>query len=426
MFKLKDILKAAPRAHLSGRQARTFKNISTDTRSVLPGDLFIPLQGDAFDGRTFIPEAILKGATVLETEDGLKALQNIAAFHRKKFKRPVIGVTGSAGKTTTKDMLASVLSQKFKTLKNEENFNNEIGVPKTLLKLTRKHRAAVIELAMQGLGEIAEIAEITSPTIAVVTNIGEAHMKQLKSKKNIAKAKSEVIDHVRPKGYVVLNADDEFYKYLSSRAKKRKLKVISFGIKNKADVTPKNNHTALLLSSLALPGKHNIYNALAAVAVAKILKLKDKHIQAGLKKFTPSTHRLQIFTRPDGVTIIDDTYNANPSSMRAALNVLASYEGRKIAVLGDMLELGPKSVKFHKEIGKFAAGHGIDILVGIGDQAQYIIDGANKHKLAPQTFHYKTSPSAAKKLSELIQPNDVILIKASRGLKLEKIVETLS
>ena len=394
-----------------------FQNISTDTRTIKPGDLFIPLKGANFDGRKFIKEAIRKGATVLDVKDGLKAYHKIAADHRHKFDIPVIGVTGSSGKTTVKDMIASILSQKYKTLKNEENYNNEIGVPKTLLQLNKSHHAAVIEMAMQGLGEIDEIAKIASPTIAVITNIGETHLKQLKTKKNIARAKAEIIDHVRRGGYIILNADDEYYKYLAGYARRRGLKIISFGMTSAG-----MSKNAKLLKSLKLPGKHNIYNALAAIAVARILKIPDIKIAAGLKKVKTSKHRMKIIKKR-GVTIIDDTYNANPSSMKAALGMLGSINGRRIAVLGDMLELGPRTIKYHKEIGEFAVAQGVDILIGVGKLAKHYVVAAKKR--GATTLYAKTTSDAAGKLNKLINSGDKILIKGSRGMKLEKIVEKL-
>ena len=245
--------------------------ISIDSRTVKPGELFIPIKGPNFDGHDFIEEARKKGALVLNVKDGNKALQKLAKEQRTKFKIPIIGVTGSVGKTTTKDMLASILAQEKLTLKNEENYNNEIGVPLTLLKLNKKHKYAVIEMAMQGLGEIELLANIVRPNIAIITNIGEAHLEFLKNKKNVAKAKAEIFKYQTKKDFAIINADDEFFGNLS-KAAKQKSKVVTFGIIKKADITPKD----LKGIKLPLPGQHNIYNALAAIAAAKLLGIKKK------------------------------------------------------------------------------------------------------------------------------------------------------
>jgi UDP-N-acetylmuramoyl-tripeptide--D-alanyl-D-alanine ligase len=445
-------IKGIPANNLAKKQpkyiAKHIAGISTDSRAIAPGELFIPLKGPRFDGRKFAKAALQKGACVANTKNGLKLLQALATAHRKKFNLPVIGITGSAGKTTTKDMLAAILNRKFPALKNEENFNNEIGVPKTLLQLAPKHHAAVIEMAMQGRGEISQIAEIASPTIALITNIGEAHLKQLKNRKNIASAKSEIIDHLPRGGYVILNTDDDFYRFLIERVLEKTnllccgkkancncdtsacgLHVVSFGIKNKAFISPHDSTVAALLKNLPLPGEHNIYNALAAIAAAKIIGLTDKQIAAGLRKFETSQHRMKIIKR-HGITIIDDTYNANPSSMKAALEALGSrVKGigfrktlplRRVAILGDMLELGSRTVKYHKAVGKFAGEQKIDMVIGVGKLAEHIVTAAKK--CGVKTCHFESAKAAAGKAKKLIKSGDTILIKASRGMKLEALI----
>ena len=411
MFTLQEILKITKGSRVTGHESRVIKNISTDTRTIKPGDLFIPIKGPNYDGRDFIPEAISKGAAVLETKNGLKALQDLAAYHRSKFKIPIIGVTGSVGKTTTKDMIASILSQECKTLKNEENLNNEIGVPLTLLKLTNKHKAAVIEMAMQRVEEIAELAQIARPTISVVTNIGEAHLEFLKTKRNVAKAKAEIFKYQSKTDFAVINADDEHFEHLLSKVQCPKSRVITFGILEKADITPK----ALNGIKLSIPGEHNIYNALAAVAVAKVLKANKTSIKQGLQSFRPSSNRMEIIDRPDGIRIINDTYNANPQSMTAALKVLSAQEGRKIAVLGDMYELGSITKSSHKRIGRTAKNMGSEILISVGKLS----------KDMNADYHFSTKPPAINKLQRIIRPGDTILVKASRGMHLEEVVEAI-
>jgi UDP-N-acetylmuramoyl-tripeptide--D-alanyl-D-alanine ligase len=387
------------------------QKVSIDTRTIQPGDLFIPIKGPNFDGRDFIPQAIEKGAKVLDVKDGLKALQDMATKHRDKFKIPIIGVTGSVGKTTTKDMIASILSQEKKVLKNDENYNNEIGVPLTLLELTKKHEAAVVEMAMQGLGEIAQLAKIVRPKIAVVTNIGEAHLEFLRSKINIAKAKAEIFKYQTKNDFAVINADDEYFENLRSRVVGRGTRVVTFGILEKADITP----DVLKGIKLPYPGEHMIYNALAAVAVAKILKIKRKSIKNGLETARLSKNRWEVINRDDRVKIINDTYNANPQSMTAALKVLTCLEGRKIAVLGDMFELGKRTKDAHQRIGELARKLGVNVLISVGKLS----------KDMKAKYHYAGKGPAIKKLKSIIRPGDRILVKASRGMHLEEVVEAL-
>jgi len=376
--------------------------ISTDSRSIKPGELFIPLKGKNFNGRRFIKKVPL----ALKVKDGLNALQKLAAYHRGKFKLPIIGVTGSVGKTTTKDMLASILSQEMSILKNEENLNNEIGVPLTLLRLNKKHKAAVIEMAMRRLGEIEELARIVRPHVAIITNIGEAHLKFLKSKRNVAKAKAEIFTYLKKGDFAIINQDDEFFEHLRRQGKGKGIRVITFGILEKADVTPKD----LAGIKLPVPGEHMISNALAAIAAAKALRIRRSSIKAGLEKFKPSSKRMEVIIRPDGTKILNDTYNANPQSMAAALKVLAHLPGRKIAVLGDMLELGSISKAAHHRIVKLSHDLKIDKLFTLG-------------RLWPKSSAPENDQKTLKKkLKKFIRPRDIILVKGSRGLKMENLV----
>jgi len=415
MFTHEEILKATKGTRIVSKNTRRRKQdvtgISIDSRTIKAGELFIPIKGPNFDGRNFIPEALKKGAAVLYVSDGISALQDLAAYHRRKFKIPIIGVTGSVGKTTTKDMIAAILSKKMKTLKNEENYNNEIGVPLTLLKLDKKHKVAVIEMAMQGLGEIALLAEMVKPTISVVTNIGESHLEFLKNKKNIAKAKAEIFKYQTKKDCAVINQDDECFEDLKSRVTGRGTKVVTFGIIEKAKVTPKD----LKGIKLPVPGEHNIYNALAAIAAAKLLGINKRLIKRGLESFRPSSKRWDVINRKDKVKIINDTYNANPQSMAAALKVLACLPGRKIAVLGDMFELGARTKSAHQRIGKLSRKLSIDILISVGKSS----------KDMKADYHFSTKPAAIKRLLKIIRPGDRILVKASRSMRLEEVVEAI-
>jgi UDP-N-acetylmuramoyl-tripeptide--D-alanyl-D-alanine ligase len=306
-------------------------------------------------------------------------------------------------------MLASILSREGPTLFNEENFNNEIGVPLTLLKLTKKHKAAVIEMAMQGLGEIELLAKLVRPHIAIVTNIGEAHLKFLKSKKNVARAKSEIFKYQVKNDFAVINADDEYFENLRSKVQGPTSNVKTFGILEKADVSTKE----LKGIKLPLPGEHLIYDALAAIAAAKILGVKKRSIKKGLGNYRSSSKRMEVINRPDGVKIINDSYNASPQSMAAALKILPAIEGRRIAVLGDMLELGGQAKKAHSRIVQLTKELKLDKVFTFGS-------------LWPATtrpFHNKKA--LIKELKQLIRPRDIILVKGSRGTRMEEIVDAI-
>ena len=421
----RELLLATNGKLLSGNLNSSHKEVSINSRNIHPGNVFIAIKGKRFDGHNFVNEAIKNGATclilskvpnklttklanrltIVKVKD---TLQDIAAYHRNKFRIPIIGVTGSSGKTTTKDMLASILSQEYKTLKNEENLNNEIGVPLTLLKLKATHQVAVIEMAMQNIGELELLAKIVKPSIAIITNIGEAHLKYLKTRKNIAKAKAEILTYLKSGDYAILPADDKYIGYLANKVPEGVHKIL-FGIEK---IIPNKK----FIEHISLPGRHNIYNSLAAIKAAKILKLKDTSIIKGLKKFKPSSKRMEFLKLRNGSVIINDSYNANPSSMKAALLTLAGFPGsRKIAVLGDMLELGKYSKKYHIEIGTFCKKLGINILITVG----------KKSKAMNGDFHFNDSRSAAKKIKTIIKPRDIILVKGSRGIKMEAAVVEL-
>jgi UDP-N-acetylmuramoyl-tripeptide--D-alanyl-D-alanine ligase len=427
-----------------------FSAISTDSRRIKAGELFIPIAGKRFDGHKFIAAALNKGAggaltsknikidpagkAIIKVKDTLAAFHDITLAHRNKFRLPIIGITGSSGKTTTKDMLASILSKAGKTLKTEENFNNEIGVPQTLLKLKKSIRFAVIEMAMQGLGEIEELARMSRPNIAVITNIGIAHFSRLKSEDNIARAKSELLKFQKKKDIAVLPADDKYFNLLKKRSRSR---IISFGIDGEADVKARgieygSDFSSFILETdkfsvsidLPLPGKHNIYDALAAAAAAYALDIKPGLIKKGLESFKLSGKRLNIIAAKH-FRIIDDTYNANPDSMAASLNILENYPGRRIAVLGDMLELGAIARKSHENIGELAANLNIDVLITVGKLGEFIASSAKKHGMA--VVHSKrTTGEALKLLKKISRPDDTILVKGSRGMHMEKIVEIMA
>lgn len=450
-FSLKEILKATGGRLVNAKDNKMFKGVSTDTRNIQPGNLFVALVGERFDGNEFVGQAAEKGATgvivsksvtvpddvtVIEVENTLIALQQLARFHRERFTIPVIAVTGSNGKTTTKDMIAAVLSGRFNVLKTEANFNNEIGLPLTLLKLEQSHEAAVVEMGMRARGEIQELAEIALPTVGVVTNVGETHMEILGSLDNIAAAKAELVEAIGHDNLVVLNADNP---YVSAMQNKTQGKVVLYGLNPGASVRAENMVSGengqlvtrfdCLSARGSIPivlhavGMHNIYNALAAIAVGWELGLKLSEIQAGIANFVPGAMRLEI-KKYGEYTVVNDVYNASPLSMTAALDTLDRIsQGRKIAVFGDMLELGEAAIEAHRKIGRQAAEKGIEVLLTVGELAKYIADAAREHGIK-EVQDFDGHREAIEALRNIMKPGDYILFKGSRGMKMETMLET--
>jgi len=432
------------------------KGVSIDSRTIHANELFIAIKGDRFDGHDFVPEVMKRGAwgalidrTALENkfsslgglrnivpvEDTLSALQEMAFMHRRNFVIPVVGITGSNGKTTTKEMLAGILKQKGPVLKNEGNLNNHIGVPLTLLKLNADHTAAVVEMGMSAPGEIDLLARLIGPDVGVITNIGPAHLEFLKSMDGVAQAKGELFDHLKSSGTAVLNADDHYFETLKKKFSGR---VLSFGIDKKSDVRAwgirqERDFTEFMIEShgstagvrLRAVGKHNIYNALAAAGAALAVGMSIDAVKKGLDDFMPVAMRSEL-KQINGRTVFADCYNANPASMEAALETLISLRsGRKaIAVLGDMLELGTVAVDAHRAIGATAARLGVDLVITLGTLAKQVGAGAIDAGMPKdRVFEAGSQAEAADLLTKLSQPGDAVLIKGSRGMKMEKILE---
>lgn len=449
-FSLTEVLKATGGQLISAGDSKLFQGISTDTRSIQAGNLFVALVGERFDGNEFAAQAVAQGATallvsktvnvpdyvtVIQVSNTLTALQALARFHRQRYSIPVIAVTGSNGKTTTKDMIAAVLSGKFKVLKTEANFNNEIGLSLTLLKLEASHEVAVVEMGMRASGEIRELTEIALPTVGVVTNVGETHMEILGSIENIASAKAELVEAIAPDDLVVLNADDPHVRDMQHKTQGR---IVFYGIASQAFVRAENitaGKSAELSTTfdcrsvrgsftVTLPtvGIHNVYNALAAITVGWELGLQPREIQTGISSFVPGAMRLEV-TSYGPYTVINDVYNASPLSMAAALTTLANVsKGRKIAVLGDMLELGDASVEAHRRVGRLAAEQGVDSIIAVGELAQHIAAAASEQGVKSTQF-FTEHKVAIDALRKLLQPGDYILLKGSRGMKMETMLE---
>lgn len=425
-------------------------SVSTDSRTLTPGACFIALAGDRFDGHHFIDDAVAKGATcvvaarqhliapprdvtVILVEDTLDALWSIASGYRRLFSLPLVAITGSNGKTTTKEMAAQILAAMGPVIATEKNYNNEIGVPLTLLRLERQHRAAVVEMGMRALGEIAQLARLAAPTIGVVTNVGPSHVGRLGSIEGVAKAKGELIEALETGGYAVLNADDPLVLKMAGRTRAR---VVTFGLGPQADIRGERvEHRGIDGSRfmlrwgkervpviLKLPGRHQVMNALAAAAVAHCLGLDARAVQQGLISVRTEM-RMSLQRLGEGVILIDDSYNASPASVRSALLSLGDVQGkRRVAVLGGMLELGHLAEEAHKEVGKLAAQVGLDRLIGIGAEAKWIVEGARAGGLAPsRILHFAAAPDAAAAVSDWAFADDVILVKGSRGFRLEEV-----
>ncbi len=430
--------------------------VSTDSRTIQPGNLFVALSGPHFDGRTFLSQAFERGAAgalvstpctrdsipvdkiIIEVEDTLKALGDLAHLWRKRFSVPVIALTGSNGKTTTKEMLAGILEPTGATLKNPGNLNNLIGLPLTLLGLGPEHRFAVLEMGMNRSGEIRRLSAIAVPTVGLITNIGPAHLEGLGSLEAIAQAKGELFEALTREDWAVINQDDPRILELSAVCQSQK---ITFGLNSRAEVRaegiqPAGSGVVFFLCfqgqrreiRIPLPGRHNVSNAVAAAAVALVLGLSIDRIQRGLEDFSPPVHRLQVRPGRRGAHLLDDSYNANPASVQVALSTFQSLrqDRRGGMVLGDMLELGGFSLTAHQEIGTRIGDLGIDYLVTIGQHTPALMTEALKGDRPPsKAFHCSSPTELLEQLDRLIQAGDWVLIKGSHGMALETIVAAL-
>lgn len=430
--------------------------ISTDTRNLPKGCLFIAIKGERFDGHTFIEKAIEAGAAAavseyqvgecpcVVTESTRLALLKIAAYYRRKFPTILVGITGSVGKTTTKEMIALTLSEKYNTLKTQGNLNNEIGLPKTLFNLTSEHEAAVIEMGMNHFGEIDRLTNTAAPTMAVITNIGFSHIENLGTQEGILKAKLEILNGMEADAPLIVNGDDP---YLAPLKKSLDRPVYLYGMENEecdfkaVNINEKDGVTTFELLwvdtisedecksrgiKLEIPcvGVHNVMNAAAAFAVGILNGLSPEEICSALKKYKPDGMRQNIVRKGDN-TVIIDCYNASPDSMKATLRVLSGMEckGRKIAVLGDMLELGEASERLHRLVGDQVSEYRPDMLFCYGKEAAYIADQAQKSGIS--VFSSENREEITEKIKQYIKPEDAILFKASRGMKLEEIINKL-
>ena len=427
-------------------------HVDTDSRDIHPGSLFIPLAGERFDGHAYINAALDSGAVGCLTQreresyqpgkfyvkvpSTQRALRDLAAWYKEQFHIPFVAVTGSVGKTTAKDMLAAVLGVKYKVLKTEGNFNNNIGLPLTLLRLDSSHQVGVVEMGMDKFGEIDFLGGIVKPEVGVITNIGDAHIERLGSRENIFKAKCELLPHIKEDGLLVLNGDDPM---LSTLRGNTPVQTVfcgqGEGLEYRAQILGGDgvSHIQCRLTTpkmdreVRIPalGEHMVYPTLIAAAVAERFGLTPDEIEQGIRQFVPTRMRMNILRRGNGIIILDDTYNANPQSMRAAISVLAdSQSSYKIAVLGDMLELGPFSPALHAEVGEYLGQAGIQCLVAVGEQSAAMAQGARDVGV-PQVLYCQDKGEAMERLPMLLRGDCTILVKASRGMKMEDITAFL-
>lgn len=457
-LKVKDILQICNGRLICGNEDEICSDFSKDTRQIKAGDVYVGIKGDNFDGSLFYEEALKQGAkicildeieiseeickkyknvTIVVVKNTIEAIQELASYKRSMYDIPVVAVTGSVGKTSTKDMLASVIATQYKVLKTEGNLNNHIGLPLTILKL-KEHTALVVEMGMSALGEISKLTNIAKPTICVITNVGTSHIGNLGSRQNILKAKLEILEGMDKTGTLVINNDND----LLNEWNKNNItyNVATFGIENNSDVIAneielKEYSSEFTVSidkerlqvKVPVGGKHFVYNALCAITVGKLLEIPFQKILDGIENFKLTKNRMDIKKNSKGVTIINDCYNANYDSMKAAIEYISKMNvKRKIAVLGDMLELGEYSKDLHEKVGEEVAKNNIDILITVGEESQNIVNSAIESGMnRNDVFNYKTNEKAIGKLKQILKREDAVLVKASNGMHFNEIVKEI-
>lgn len=425
-----------------------FNKLCIDTRKIEKDNVYLAIKGANFNGNDFAIKALEAGASivivdelnfnlndikengnVIKVKNTREALLNLAKFYREKLGLKVIGVTGSTGKTSTKDLIAALLSAKYRVFKTKGNFNNDIGLPLMILELTSDIDVAVLEMGMSSLGEIELLAKVAKPDIGVITNVGLSHIENLKTQENILKAKMEITAFFGKDNVLIVNGEDELLKNISSDV----FKVKKIGYNHEYDVYASNiilreEETEFLahafgeeaVFNLPMAGKHNVLNTMLAIEVSKSLNVSFEDMVRGVENLEATSMRLQVIKK-QGLTIINDCYNASPDSMRSSLDVLSAYKNnRKIAILGDMYELGDESEKSHFEVGKYAKDK-VDTLIVIGKYIKNFKDGFNNDNI----IMYNTKEECIKELENIIKLDDVVLVKASRGVKLEDVVKKL-
>lgn len=436
---VKKILEITKGQLITGDENLEIESYSKDTRTIKKNDCYIGIKGETFDGNLFWEDAKEKGAcaclldsfegkieekdpfTIILVSDTIAAIQALAHYVRIESHAKVVAITGSAGKTSTKDMIASVLKEKYKILKTPGNLNGQIGLPLNILAY-KDEPVWVLEMGMNDFGQLKELSSIASPDVAVITNIGTAHIGILGSRENILKAKLEILEGMNDKGVLVLNGDNDLLKTV-----KTDLKQVTFGLESGNDIVAtdikmdgEKTICKIENNEIEIPvmGEVFVYNALAAYAVGKLFSLTPEEIKNGIASFQMSNNRMNTI-KTTKFTIINDTYNANPDSVKSAIKTLGTFKNRKVAILGDMLELGENEIKYHQEIGEFC-NEKIDVLITIGVLSKNMFDKFTKEK-----YFFKTNEEAETKLKDILKQDDVILVKASHSMKLDTIVNFL-
>jgi UDP-N-acetylmuramoyl-tripeptide--D-alanyl-D-alanine ligase len=459
-WKTQEILEATGGELLVGEASRKFSRVGIDSRKISSSDLFVAIVGDVHDGHTFVQDVVRQGVsgvminknstgnipvsdwqnlniTCVAVEDTTRSLGDLAAYNRRRADALVVAITGSNGKTTTRKLTSAVMNRRFNTLSTVGNFNNQIGLPLTLLNLQHAHQWAVVEIGTNSPGEIARLAEICTAEIGVITNIGPAHLEKLRSLDGVMREKGDLLKHLKPGGKAILNADDRRIRNLAAQTDR---KVVLFGLCSDATIRAEtiNETISGINFTLVLPeqrievalsacGSFMVTNALAAAATAYLAGLSINQIKAGIESYRPAAGRMNILQTPDGIHIIDDTYNANPESMQAAINTLkaSSAGSRTIVVSGDMLELGEHAESMHKQIGALAAASGIRKLYVTGDFAEAVATGARQSKMSAANIFSGSKDDIIDDLKQTLKPGDWVLIKGSRGMAMEDIVNAL-
>ncbi|ASR46755.1 UDP-N-acetylmuramoyl-tripeptide--D-alanyl-D-alanine ligase [Paenibacillus kribbensis] len=444
--------------HKEADAEQMIEGVFTDSRKPQSQGLFVPLSGERFDGHNYVQQIMSEAGAAaflwqkdhgappagnaIEVENTLEALQQLATAYLRETGVSVVGITGSNGKTTTKDIVTALLGTTFKVHKTEGNYNNHIGLPLTVLSMPQDTDILILEMGMSGRGEIGLLTDIAKPDVAVITNIGESHLLQLGSRAEIARAKLEIASGLKPGGLLIYNGDEPLLPQVLAEpatVKPEGLKWFTFGISKNNDDYPtaitSDEQGSLFTTAqsgkeafrLPLLGQHNIVNGLAALAVARHFNVDADHIRKGLSSLKLTGMRIEVVRCSDGLTVLNDAYNASPASMKAALQTLSGYktDGRKIAVLGDMLELGPEEKQFHEEIGLFAAKHDVEELFTYGELGMSIAQGALGLMPTEQVHAYTDKEKLIQHLRTYLHANDIVLVKASRGMRLEEIVDAL-
>ena len=424
-------------------------SITTDSRQVEYGCLFVAVKGERVDGHDYIPSVFEKGALCviseqeledpkgawIRVESSLQAVKDMAEYYRRQLDIRVVGITGSVGKTSTKEVIASVLAEKYHVLKTLGNFNNELGLPLTIFRLREEHQIAVLEMGISDFGEMHRLSRIARPDVCVITNIGQCHLEFLKDRDGVLRAKTEIFDYLSENGAIILNGDDD---KLSTIEEVKGIRPVFFGVESGREIYADEIEPKGLRGircrihagdesfsvQIPIPGYHMVLNALAATAVGISMGLSLEEIRAGIEKLKALGGRFHIIEKGD-MLIIDDCYNANPVSMKASLDVLKDAEHRKVAILGDMFELGENTEEMHAGIGVHAAKNKIDLLICVGELSRHIAEAAFQTGGCQEVLRVPTMEALLEVLPKIVQPEDTILVKASHGMHFERIVESL-